>query len=142
MRNITPLAPVDNLPSTLPTVHLTELEMQEDYGITLVNLPRRAKTSLEAFSNWSTSTINLERGKEYAKPVQKTSIDDTLRVIRSYIGWCNTHQGVPLKELDIHLLADAHKFAHFMGYLIARGVCKGTKLKQIAVAKKVGGTVF
>ena len=134
----TPLAPVDRLPSTLPTIHLSEDEKHERYGIPHRELPRHAKNSLQAFQSWSTAPINLERGQEYAAPVQTTSIEKSLEVIRAYLGWCCLKQGVSVRDVDIHLYADVHKFATFIGYLIARGVGNGQLAKQIAVAKKVG----
>jgi hypothetical protein len=129
----------DRYPSTLPTITLTEVEMHERYGIPHRELPRSAKNSLQAFQAWATAPINLDRGQEYAAPVQVASIEKTLEVMRAYMGWCCLKQGVEVRDVDIHLYADVHKFATFIGYLMARGVGHGQLAKQIAVAKKVIG---
>lgn len=132
-----PLPRLDHLPTTLPVVTLTEDEKLERYGIPHSELPRLARNSMQAFHDWCTTPINLERGQEYAGAVQSTSIEKTLGVIRGYLGWCCLKQGVKVADVNLHLYADVHKFAKFMGYLIARDVRNGQLVKQIAVAKKV-----
>lgn len=135
---VTPTIPhMDRYPSTVPTITLTEAEKHERYGIPHRELPRSAKNSLQAFQLWATVPINLDRGQEYAAPVQVASIEKTLEVMRAYFGWCCLKQGVEVRDVDIHMYADVHKFATFIGYLMARGVGHRQLAKQIAVAKKV-----
>lgn len=132
-----PIAPVDRFPTTLPIIHLSDAEKKGDYTIPYKELPRRAVNSLQAYYNWSTVPINLDRSIAYAAPVQDTSITKTLEVMRGYFGFCCLRQGVLVSDVDISLYADVHKFANFMGFLMARN-CKTEQLKkQISVAKKV-----
>lgn len=136
------IAPMDRMPSTIPTVLLTEAEKRESYGIPFKKLPKSAKNALDAYNDWCTKSINLDRGREYASPVQHSSMVKTLEVMRAFMGYCVNKQRVNIKDVDLHLYADIHKFANFMGYLVARGACHGQQTKQIAVAKKVSQTRY
>lgn len=129
--------PDSRLPTTVPIYTLTEAEQVEGYGIRYKRLPPAAKEQLQHYRRWSTLPVNLNRGLEYAAPVQSESISKTLGVIRAYLGWNVKKQGVRREDLDLYLYADAHRFICFIGYLMARGVEHGHVSKHIAVARKV-----
>lgn len=125
------------LPSSIPTVLLTEAEKEDNYGMHWNKLPSRAKLSIKAYETWCTVPINLERGEDYAAPVQSSSMDKTVEVIRAFLGWCYNRQGVDLQDLHLDLYADNYMFVNFLGYLRARGAGHKQQKKQVSVAKKV-----
>ena len=123
-----------SLPTTIPEVHLSVVQMKEKYGLPRDAMDADIEQEVEAFKSWSRNPFQLNRSGPYAKPIQTETWDSAFNVIRGYLGYVELyHKAGTFMEA----YSDADTFIRFVAYLRARGVRKGFINAHIKVAKKV-----
>ena len=129
-----PLSARRALPTTIPTVHLSIVQMKERYGVPRDAMEPEMEAHVAAFKAWSKNPFQLDRSGPYARPIQTETWDSAHNVIRGYLGYVALyHKAGTFADA----YSDANSFIRFVAYLRARGVRKGFINAHIKVAKKV-----
>lgn len=129
----------DNMhfPAVLPQLRLTPAQLTGPYGMPKRGVTRALNSELDAFGDWSCIDINTERGTPFAASVQTATIKKQRECLRSCLGFFVHHLHIPVTEISLDDYGKPHYVAHFIAFLMARGVGKGQLCKHISLAKKV-----
>ena len=124
-------------PTQLDSTVLHIAEMNELYGLKKDQVPDELKEEIEAFRQWSTAPVQLDRPGEYVRAIQTSTFDVQRDCLKGYFGFIYNYCDRELDAISIRAYEEAGTFVSFVSFLKARGCQKAQLTKHIGLAKKV-----
>lgn len=92
---------------------------------------------IEAFLEWETNGIQLDRGGIYAKKVQVTTTENHTSLMKGYLGFVAAAYKRHVDDLSLTAYLETPIFFSFVSFLMERKVSRGHLLHHISLAIKI-----
>jgi len=125
-----------HFPNTLPPCAMHRATLAQPYSLCAQNMPPTVKGDIQAYTTWCMSSINIGRGTLYAMPVQQSTMECNIECIKGFLGFLSLRKNVTITA-GLILYWNPILVAHFIAFLMARGVGRGQIMKHLSVSKKI-----
>jgi len=92
---------------------------------------------IQAFTDWETNGIQLDRGGIYARKVQVTTIDNHASQMKAYLGFVVVAYKRNVDDMSLTAYLETPIFFSFVSFLMERKVSRGHLLHHISLANKI-----
>lgn len=128
------------LPAHLPPCHVPQEQLGGNYGLTTqadvaASAQAHVAAQLADMQAWSQCTFMASRPECFAKALSTGTWGNCVDMIHLFLGYCCMHEGVTQPCLQLYL--NAHLFAAFIAFLLARGCTYDCLVQHATTARRV-----